>query len=943
MKRMIIALFLLILAFACSGCAVVSSFVSTKEDQLFHSGQYEELLDELETSSPTQKCQYWLYKNLKLMNHRYKANAVELLKYEFFCAHYRIYSLIEMGRLDEAEALCEDSVNNLEAIVWCANKNSDSTEKVSRKVSSWLKIYRGFIVWFKTGDKEKALRIIENIQTDVLPEKSRIYIWLYQGFFYDKIIGDYSKAMGCFRQVVDASKALGLMDTDAKYAYALQAYRRMMLIDMKLGRLEDGKDVMKEYEALADDLLFKTGKTIFGSSEYLRGYISMMDTNTGMLYSLLRDFKTAEVYFKKAWKRIDGIDPESEHMWDRNALGSYYVMYGAYFLGLQNRYNEAAEYIDKGINYLRPYYIESIVTEIDIESACMNAAEIYYLLGDKKKALDRLETAIRYSERYHRKTVASQAFTLKGKIYFDQGQYDLSSNCYNKAIKLINNIESSENWKLYYYSGLLAQKKRENKKALNYYGKSVQEIEKLWSGRFKDVRRQLSFMENRLVVFEPAIELMVRQTQFSNAVGYMEKAKSRSFYETTDFYREESKTKSYDTPMTASEIRKFIPGDMAVIEYYVGENAVVGCLMTRNRIYAKLLDINAKALGTLVTDMRENITSMGDYADSAVELYQKTVAPFESRMKGFERLCIIPHGVLNYLSFQALVTIPHQEGKEIVTEMSLQRDIQVMAQKNHKVFYKTRTGFLIEHYGILYAPSATILRMVHKNNRSKKDRLFAAGSPPQTEQEGIGEIPKLEFAEAELKDVGRLFDDKLVLFDTQATETAVKDNMQQYDLILFSTHAKMIRTDPFRSFILFEKDSINDGRLTVSELEQISLHADMVALSACESGLMAGYKGLSDQTFTTLADEKFPPGDDIFGFQRALLQAGASSVISTLWSVADESTRELMVRFFNQYQEQKKDDKVMALRDAQLYLIQEKQEWAHPFFWAPFCVSGDWM
>ncbi|BBO83080.1 hypothetical protein DSCO28_36460 [Desulfosarcina ovata subsp. sediminis] len=901
------------------------------------------MLNELESSAPTQQCQNLLYKNLKLMHRRYKANVYELIKYEFYCAHYRTYALIETGRFDQAETLCEESIKNLQTIVWYANKNSDSTEKVSRKVLSWLKIYQGFIIWFKTGDKEKVLRMIENVQTDTLSKREQIYVWLYQGFFYDKIIGDYSKAMGSFRKVLDASKALGVMDADAKYAYALQAYRRMMLIDIKLGRLEDGKNIMKEYENLADDVLLKTGKSMFGTTEYFRGYLSMMDTNAGMLYSLLRDFKTAETYFKKAWKRIDSIDPQSKHMWDRNAMGSYYVMYGTYFLGLQNRYTEAAEYIDKGINYLTPYYIESIATEIDIESACMNAAEMYYLLGDKKKALDRLEAAIQYADRYHRKVVASQAFTLKGKICFDQGQYNEAASSYSKALELMKNIESTENWKLYYYSGLLAQKTGGIEKALDYYRKSIQEIEKLWSGRFKDVRRQLSFMENRLVVFEPAIDLMVQQTQFSNAVEYMEKAKSRSFYETTSFYRKDSTSELNSTPMTASEIRKFIPKNMVTIEYYVGEKVAIGCLMTRDRIYAKRLDINAKALGKLVTDMRENITNMGDYADPAIKLYQKIVSPFESRMQDFERICIIPHGVLNYLPFQALVTIPPQKGKEIVTEVSLQRDIQVVARKPHKVFFKAQTGFLIEHYGILYAPSATILKMVHKKNRSHKNRLFAVGSPPQTEQEGIGEIPKLEFAEAEVKDVGRLFSDKLVLFDTQATETVVKDNMQHYDLILFSTHAKMMRTDPFRSFILFDKDSQNDGRLTVSELKHVSLNADLVALSACESGLMAGHKGFSGQSLANLADEKFPPGDDIFGFQRALLQAGASSVISTLWSVADESTRELMVRFFNEFQEQKKIDKVMALRNAQMYLIQEKPEWAHPFFWAPFCVSGDWM
>lgn len=940
MKRLLFALLFLIFCAAGSGCAVVSSTLLTKEDQLNHAGQYEELLDQLKISASEQKCQSMIYNGLKSMRSGVKPNRYDLIMYEFYCAHYRIYALIETGRFDKAERLCQEAIKNLEELLSLIRQSGDPLKDNTRKILSWLRVYQGFIVWFKTGDQTKAIRILEDIKTESLSKKGLIYVYLYRGFFYDKILGKYDAAMECFEKVVKVSSELGLTDTDARYAYALQAYRRMMLIDMKLGRLDAAKNVLSRYEELSEEVLFKTGKFMMGRTEYFRGYLCMIDTNVGMLYSLMRDFKAAEKYFDNARKVIQQIDPASKLMWDKNARGSYYVMYGTYFLGLQNRFREAAEYIDRGIGYLTPYYIESIATEIDIETAYMNAAEIYYSLGDKEKALERLEKSIQYADRYHRKVIASQAFTLKGKIYFDQKQYKKAGGAYEKALALISNVESSENWKLYYYLGLLEQTEGRTEKALYYYRKSVEEVEKLWDGRFKDVRRQLSFMENRLVVFEPAIDLMVQKTQFSNAVGYMEKAKSRSFYETTSFFRRESETGLHGAPMSASEIRKFIPGDMVVIEYYVGREVVIGCLMTRDRIYAKCLNINAGNLGKYVTEMRNAITGMENYAGAAVKLYQAIVEPFESRMKGFKRVCIIPHGVLNYLPFQALVTDRSKKGKVSTTTASLQRAIQVVARQPENFCYQEDTRFLIERYGIFYAPSATILKMVHQTNRSQKGRMLAVGSPPQTELEGIGKIPKLQFAEAEVRDVGGLFRDKLLLVDAQATETAVKNNMQNYDMMLFSTHAIMMRTDPFQSFILFEKDSENDGRLTVSELEQTKLNADLVVLSACESGIMSGHQGFTAQT---LADEKFPPGDDIFGFQRTLLQAGIGSVISTLWSVDDESTRELMVRFFEAYLRQDKIDKAMALRNAQMYLIQKKGEWTHPYYWAPFCISGDWM
>jgi CHAT domain-containing protein len=96
---------------------------------------------------------------------------------------------------------------------------------------------------------------------------------------------------------------------------------------------------------------------------------------------------------------------------------------------------------------------------------------------------------------------------------------------------------------------------------------------------------------------------------------------------------------------------------------------------------------------------------------------------------------------------------------------------------------------------------------------------------------------------------------------------------------------------------------------------------ELVTLSACQTGI-----------------NETKPGDELIGLTRALIYAGTSSVIVSLWSVYDPSTRELMVEFYKQLKEGK--DKATALQQAQIKIM-SKGEYSHPYYWAPF-ILGDW-
>ena len=293
------------------------------------------------------------------------------------------------------------------------------------------------------------------------------------------------------------------------------------------------------------------------------------------------------------------------------------------------------------------------------------------------------------------------------------------------------------------------------------------------------------------------------------------------------------------------------------------------------------------------------------------DLYKILIQPIERELSGKKRLVIVPHGMLHYLPFQALLS---REGK-----------------------------YLIESFSISYLPSATVLKYARAKNKGNHVDLFAVGNPAT----GLAPLPA---AELEVKEVSAIFEKKLVLTGQQATKISVKSQGPKYDLMLFSTHGEMIESNPLKSNLRFTPSEKDDGKLTVNEIFDMEIKANLVTLSACETALVKGEGG------------DFPQGDDLVGLSRAFIHAGAPSVVASLWKVSDESTVELMRAFYQNLKSMSKSD---ALRKAQLDLMKSSIrfrvergsgsinqppsypkgmaiECSHPFFWAPFILLGDW-
>ena len=260
-------------------------------------------------------------------------------------------------------------------------------------------------------------------------------------------------------------------------------------------------------------------------------------------------------------------------------------------------------------------------------------------------------------------------------------------------------------------------------------------------------------------------------------------------------------------------------------------------------------------------------------------LYGRLIQPVAPQLTT-KRLLIVGHGVLHYLPFAAL-----SDG----------------------------SGYLVDRYSIRLLPSASVLQFLKGRQAQKAGSLLAFGNPD------LGDAKyDLKFAQDEVQTIAKSFSGAKVLVRQEATKSAFKSLGPQFSYLHLATHGKFDPDMPLKSGLLLAKDNQDDGFLSMGDLYSMRLNADLVTLSACETGL-----------------GKVSNGDDVVGLTRGFLYAGSNSIVASLWEVDDLATSQLMTEFYTNL---KKGDKQEALRQAQLSV---KKQNPHPFYWAAFTITGE--
>lgn len=398
-------------------------------------------------------------------------------------------------------------------------------------------------------------------------------------------------------------------------------------------------------------------------------------------------------------------------------------------------------------------------------------------------------------------------------------------------------------------------------------------------------------------------------------------------------------------PLSLEEIQsRILPPNTSLVEYFVGPDVTAIWVIRKESFDCEVIEMKRDDLTEMVAKLRQpfkdikegrisNLADVGFNLKLARQLYERIFLPIEKYLHKDDQLIIVPDGVLHYLPFEALVT--RRERKRY--------DANIIFSQYENAHY------LLEKYPISYIPAVSILGLKARTQQlviKKKAQLLAFGSPdfgpfaeitpgresqyPTTVAALYKSSQGLTFKVLDSRDaveICEILKPSSLYLGKEATEDHLKEQAGNFPHIYLSTHAIVNETQPMYSLITFAQDDdpAEDGFLHTYEVFNLELDADLVTLSACETGLGKLYRG-----------------EAIIGLTRAFLYAGASSVVVSLWSV-EESSAMLMKDFYRNLKKGIPKDK--ALQQAKIKMIKTRRNkisFSHPFLWAPFVLVGDW-
>jgi CHAT domain-containing protein len=397
--------------------------------------------------------------------------------------------------------------------------------------------------------------------------------------------------------------------------------------------------------------------------------------------------------------------------------------------------------------------------------------------------------------------------------------------------------------------------------------------------------------------------------------------------------------------LTFEQVREALDPGTVMLSYSVGKEQTHLFIVARGRnLQIKTLEVGRQALGKDVDRFRQLIDQTRAGAGLGAEglgwfsrrLYNLLVEPAEPWIAEGTRILLVPDGPLHLLPFAALT---QQDGRHLVEWKPLSTVL------SGTVFAELRK----QRRDVGAAAESTSWQWVAFGDPSFPPRLA------QSRPEDIGEArlrsvstraqlrwQRLPQSRREVEEIAALFpsDRRRTYLDREASEERAKGVGKDERIVHFATHGYVDDRSPFDSaLVLSIPEELVEGRdnglLQVWEIfESVRLDADLVVLSACETGI-----------------GEIRGGEGIIGLTRAFQYAGARSVLASLWRVEDEATAELMQRFYRHLRAGKAKDE--ALRAAQLELIRRplrvpdgrggwtERNAAAPYFWAALQLVGD--
>ena len=335
--------------------------------------------------------------------------------------------------------------------------------------------------------------------------------------------------------------------------------------------------------------------------------------------------------------------------------------------------------------------------------------------------------------------------------------------------------------------------------------------------------------------------------------------------------------------VSLDEIRAAITPETLVIEFFQTGDRILACLLGRDSLQILPVTLVSR-IESVLRLLQFQLSKFRLGAEYAAAFRDSLIQSTNAHLKTLYDELITPLG--DHITARHLMFVPHGALHYVPF---------------HALFDGER--YLIDEHSISYAPSASIYTVCTRKQVNHSGAALLMGVPDQNAPSILEEMRALS----------AILPHPKMFVGNAASEYVLKNAGSSARLVHIATHGYFRQDSP-----MFSSIRMGNSYLSLYDLYQLRLPVELVTLSGCATGLNV-----------------VAAGDELIGLARGLFQAGAQSLLLSLWDVHDQSTADFMAAFYRRYQDG--EDKATALRDAMLHV---RELYPHPYQWAPFVLMG---
>ncbi|MBD2069533.1 tetratricopeptide repeat protein [Leptolyngbya sp. FACHB-671] len=691
--------------------------------------------------------------------------------------------------------------------------------------------------------------------------------------------------------------------------------------------------------------------------------------NIGNVYLYQGQYPQALGFYQQALSIAREVGNRAEEGTTLNNIGEVYRNLG--------QYPQALESLQQAL-----FIVREVGDRAGEGTTFSNIGNVYLYQGQYPQALESLQQALFIVREVGDRAGEGTILNNIGNVYLYQGQYSQALGSYQQALSIAREVGSRAGegtilnniGNVYANQGLYPQALESYQQALSIaqevgdragegtilssIGASLFELGQLQSAEAElleaitvlDALRQqdftdadrISLFDTQVVVYDVLQQVQIAQNKIEPALEASERGRARPFVSLLSQRLQQAETTANLPAPSVSDIQQTARAQNATLVQYsvisttVGTPAIyIWVIPPTGDIAFRSIELNeanqrtlsgaiATAFGentvfrsgsTTISNLVSNVRPTDRSASRDIEFeYNPGVA--SDNLRQLHQLLIEPIAdLLPTNESDRIVFIP-QGGLFLVPFAALQ---------------DANGDYLIENHTISIAPSIQILDLTRQQASPDQslDNALVVGNPEMptvwdTQSSTDIQLNPLPGAEQEAQAIAQFLNTEAIIGNA-ATETAVTQQMPDAQIIHLATHGLLEYGIPSESGVLDVPGAIaltpsasDDGLLTSAEILEMELQAELVVLSACDTG-----RGQIT-------------GDGVVGLSRALISAGVPSVVVSLWAVPDAPTAELMTQFYHQLETN--PDKAQALRQAMLTTMNQHPD---PKDWAAFTLIGE--